>query len=48
MKLKNGVVLLAERRVEGRNKKDYLGFSPPRGKWVPVRAEMVFVIDLAK
>ena len=23
-------------------------FSPPRGKWVPVRAEMVPVIDLAE
>ena len=22
-------------------------FSPPRGDWVPVRAEMVLVIDLA-
>ena len=25
----------------------YNCFSPPRGKWVPVRAEMVLVIDLA-
>ena len=23
-----------------------ISFSPPRGKWVPVRAEMVLVIDL--
>ena len=23
-------------------------FSPPRGKWGPVRAEMVLVIDLAE
>ena len=26
----------------------YNCFSPPRGKWVPVRAEMVLVIDLAE
>ena len=27
---------------------NYNCFSPPRGKWVPVRAEMVLVIDLAE
>ena len=26
---------------------NYNCFSPPRGKWIPVRAEMVLVIDLA-
>ena len=26
---------------------NYSCFSPPRGKWVPVRTEMVLVIDLA-
>ena len=25
---------------------NYNCFSPPRGKWVPVRAEMVIVLDL--
>ena len=27
---------------------NYYCFSPPRGKWVPVRAEMVLVVDLAE
>ena len=27
---------------------NYNYFSPPRGKWVPVRAEMVLVIGLAE
>ena len=27
---------------------NYNCFSPPRGKWIPVRAKMVLVIDLAE